>query len=617
MADDIVYRSVLYHHQDPLALENNLPRFLTSFREDECSLQNGECLWLIDDGEEVSFGAFRNEDNRSGGLSLFSYNAVHRRPIAKVATDITTHGNYFLPILDDESLTKEAFRRSSLQWRRALKPPLSLVAVYACYSFHRSHLPETFDLIADENTQGRHCLCVRSDTFVPGLTMNYGGQEKPAVYCRTLLACGGWKPHCFRLKVGIEPRPFDASFDRDVWHTCCLIIECAGSCFEEAHCDALLALAQRLDECNYQLLIDDIGRDVCKNSMDALVALQGEIFSSEEYDVVDTTVVKIKAQVSLVESIGDIGDIVVYSGGDWEYSDDACSPPTVTITISMVLAIFERFAMVSTDFTKYVLMHGVPPADPEQWAMADAPIPYNFQRMAALLAQEGDKTGICMVGSFVTTLKHLSASSVVGLHTLLCADLLLANYFNACIICAAQWPVKNSAVIAVEAVKSDSVVAWPSVEQAACHTYVTLFSVWNKNLSDSQAGKLCSSLANGINFLQRNAWGIDGQRVKIMALGGLHKVDLSRVYSEEGTSQAWIDDTAAALTNVPLLRGITHLEHGTLSLSSVEQTTFIVCFSFYDSPALQQKIKATIFTSLRLMDVGVHYSADVCVPRNL
>lgn len=221
-----------------------------------------------------------------------------------------------------------------------------------------------------------------------------------------------------------------------------------------------------------------------------------------------------------------------------------------------------------------------------------------------------------MVGSFATTLNRLSASSVGSLHALLCAEPLLANYLNACVICDVQCPVKISAVIAVEDIGDGGEAARPHVEEVACHTYVTLFAV-SARLSDSQAAKICSSLDNGVNFLQRNAWGMDGQRVVIMALGGQHKVNLSRIYSDEGTSQARIDNAATALIKAPLLRGMTQLQHDTLSLSPVAEGKFIVCFSFHDSSALQQRMKAMASTSLRLMDVRVYAADDICVPRNL
>eukprot|EP01033_Poteriospumella_lacustris_P015992 gene15992-11442_t len=87
-----------------------------------------------------------------------------------------------------------------------------------------------------------------------------------------------------------------------------------------------------------------------------------------------------------------------------------------------------------------------------------------------------------------------------------------------------------------------------------------------------------------------------------MALGGQHKVNLSRIYSDEGTSQARIDNAATALTKAPLLRGMTQLQQDTLSLSPFAEGKFIVCFSFRDSSALQQRMKAMASTSLRLMN---------------
>jgi hypothetical protein len=79
-----------------------------------------------------------------------------------VATDITTSGNYFLPILDDEVITKDAFRTLKKQWRHS---PVKLAGMYAYYQFDRSHLPD------DEASHcaGHHSLCVRTDTFVPGV----------------------------------------------------------------------------------------------------------------------------------------------------------------------------------------------------------------------------------------------------------------------------------------------------------------------------------------------------------------------------------------------------------------------------------------------------------------
>lgn len=125
------------------------------------------------------------------------------------------------------------------------------------------------------------------------------------------------------------------------------------------------------------------------NSVEALVALEGEVSSAEESDIIEATAEKLQTQLSLMKSMGDTGDVVVYAGGDWERSDGpspSSSPPTVTIAISTVLTIFERFAVLSSEFTKHVQMHGVPPPDP---VATEAPVPHNFKQMAALLAQEG------------------------------------------------------------------------------------------------------------------------------------------------------------------------------------------------------------------------------------
>jgi hypothetical protein len=412
------------------------------------------------------------------------------------------------------------------------------------------------------------------------------------------------------LKAAVEPRSFTEGFDRDVWHTCGLIVLYAGACFEEKHCDTLLDLADKLDRCSYQLLLDELGSDLCTASLDALDALREGALDAHHFDVITTTMDRLQDLLSEAQLAHDTGDVEVYAGGDWAGAE---AGEGVAITMEDMLRIFSTFALMPTAFIAHVQAHGLLPTDADGFPRETCLRP-NFGLMIDLLTRERSCVGLCGPGSFATKWAQLSASAVLNLGELLRSDPLLANYLNSCAICTTHCLVKNSTVTAVETVLESSATSLPTVEQSACHTYCTLFRV-SKDLTDSEAAAVCSSLANGVKYLQRQVWGLEGQRIMVVALGGQHNVDLPRIFSDEGAPQEWVDTTMSALAGSMLLHRICTHQHGSLSLASCAKQKFIVCFSFYESTLLQLKIKKMVTNSLRLMSVPFFATDDVSIPR--
>lgn len=269
------------------------------------------------------------------------------------------------------------------------------------------------------------------------------------VYSEALLACGGWRPHCLHLKAAVEPRSFTEGFDRDVWHTCGLIVLYAGACFEEKHCDTLLDLADKLDRCSYQLLLDELGSDLCTASLDALDALREGALDAHHFDVITTTMDRLQDLLSEAQLAHDTGDVEVYAGGDWAGAE---AGEGVAITMEDVLRIFSTFALMPTAFIAHVQAHGLLPTDADGFPR-EACLRPNFGLMIDLLTRERSTMGLCGPGSFATKWAQLSASAVLNLGELLRSDPLLANYLNSCAICTTHCLVKNSTVTAVETVE--------------------------------------------------------------------------------------------------------------------------------------------------------------------
>lgn len=619
---ETTYRTVRIDDQmTPFDGGLNLPTYLTTFRQGEFRFPDDVGAVLVN-GAEVSFGAFVNDSLNPEGLPLSSYEASHGGTQIAALDDISSKGFYYLPVEGDQEIDGERIQQFSQlcsDWDStqattggtAEARRLQVTAMYMCYSFTKSHLPEDFVLVADgddrDHSRGHHSLCVRADVFVPGTLRSL--HRHRAVYSAALLACGGWRPHCFRLKAAAYPRPFTDGFDRDVWRTCRLIVLYAGACFDEKHCDTLLTLADQLDQCSYQLLVDALGRDLCMASLEALEVLREAALEEHEYDTITRTMDRLHDLLSLAQSSGsDSGDVEVYAGGKWG-SEDVVEE--VAINMEKVLRIFSDFANMPTAFTAYVQAHGVLPTNLDGFHQ-ETYLRSNLVQIRDLLSRESSKMGTCRAGSFATKIHQLSASGALSLGELLRSDPLLANYFNACVICATDCRVTNSTVVAVEAVLA-SKVTYPTVEQAACHTYCTLFRV-SKDLTDSEAAKVCSSLADGIKYLQRNVWGLEGQRIMVMALGGQHKVNLPRIYSDyPSTPREWIETMMAALTTSKLLRHVCTHQHGTLSLVPSAEQKFIVCFSFYESPLLQHQMQKMVVHSLHLMSVPIYATDDVCI----